>query len=140
MAVDNLDKAIISIAESDGGVGAVIGDRIYINSVPQKVDSGGNLVNTPLPYCRVVMLEREESPISGAGTVDRYTYVFDVFADKLSDAQAGTEAIMAAFQDYSGTVGTVKIQEVWVGTQTMVHLEDPDLHGIATEIFFRIIN
>ena len=99
-----IGEALVTRLESQGGLTALVGTRIYPERLPQ---------NPTYPAIAVsrIASERPVSLLGSSGIVGA-RYQFDVYAKTYAAVKAAVEQLRLALDSFAGTVDGVVIQEV----------------------------
>lgn len=122
----SIDEAIRTFVAS---AGLDISSRVYSHKAPQPA--------TP-PYCVFYRISPE--PVrsqSGAGTLMQRTFQFSVFSPSQSTALSTGDALRAALDGYSGTMGGLSVKSVMWQTDRMDYDDVTKLFGFSADYRFQ---
>ena len=125
----NMDQAIYSILSGYAPLVALVGTDIYATFAPQNV-------STPYLVFRGGDPERHSAMGSDTGLVDE-TYTLEAYAQTITDAKNIIQQVRAVCQRYSGTVGAVVVQQIFMDPgsfddydyETELYISSVDLHA-----------
>lgn len=123
MSEPNLYAFLSGIPE----ISALVADRIYQNTIPQKVRDDPDKVP-----CAVILRSGGERQrlFCGTDNLVQGTYTIDCEAPDFDDAVALADAIRRALVDYSGLMGTVRVDTVMMATDFDAGIvPDPGLYN-----------
>lgn len=102
----SVEKAIKALLDADTGVGDECGDRIYPSLLPE---------DETLPAISYFRVSTVRDPKMGADSlVVQARIQVDCHASSYSAAKDLRDAVRTAVQRYSGTVGGVTIQQIFI--------------------------
>lgn len=118
-------NALLFILTNDAGVAALVDDRIYRDTLPQKYT---------LPAITFQLVSGPPMPDHNAGVNAnfRLTYQVDCWAENTDGASAARDAVFAALDNRKGTFAGVNV----LGLQ---YADDRDLHDSEPEAFRRTL-
>lgn len=115
MAAETIDEAIVQILTADGGVSAIVGQKVSLGNIPQ-VDQ------VPAIWFRQLSVQDDETFESQGLGLERAVFEFTCEgSDRLSSARLA-KALMACLGGYRATVGNVRID----GTRRITQIGAPD--------------
>ena len=122
MAVDCIEKALVNILQNDAAVANVVAARIYPETMPQ----GASL---PVIIYHIIS-GAWDITMDGEMNLARSRFQFDQWAAEYKQARELSDAVRAALDGYSGTVGTVEIEAIRLLDEDDLFADLPDVEGL----------
>lgn len=114
----SLEAAVFSILSAATGVGAVAGDRIYPNALPQGV------TYPAIRYQRISTARRYAIDAKQETAMSRLQ--IDCYATTLAEALSLADAARAALDFYTGTAGGTSIDRIYTEGERADYEDDPE--------------
>ena len=118
--ITTVEGAIEQILKSAVPVTELVGTMIYSNIADQQIEEA------EAPYMVIITDEVTDIQTQDGVTVSDMMIYIDVYHQNLNRASTITGAVKGALQDYSGTHGTIEIEEMWMSDKMMARSETVD--------------
>jgi len=130
--IDNESEAIQQLLQDDGPLSTAIGtytekvgagtqaiSKIFVNTVPSTV------LEADTPFIRIKELSGIDNPTKDGRGIKTAIMGVDIYAQRNKEASDIHNLIYTVLHDYTGTQGSIVVQEMWYETRDMDH--DPNL-------------
>lgn len=119
MAVDQIEKAIVSVLRNNGNVAGLVGTRIYPHEIPQSA-------SVPAITYKQTSGERDHT-MDGPSGFASPEYEITCWDDSYGTPRVLARYVRTALDGYKGTVGTVVIHIGMLGDELDVFRQLPDI-------------
>jgi len=127
MSITTIEVAIEDKLKATTAVTALLGQEIFANVADQKSSQSES------PYLVIITDGKmDEQSCDGVG-ISNWVLYTDIYHDDLRTAINIDNAVVAALQDYTGTHGSVFIQEMWQTDKTMARDDETEKHVYRRE-------